>query len=127
MVGLNAFFFPEYRLHRRQRKLPLNNDVRSKGRMGTVTNCTVTPALPDQRRQRGNLVPGNVPGFPLRVAAPQVQLDSISRPGGNATAEEVPILRPDWDAQHEGHGGNRPVLDVARGHSLPGELPEIPI
>src|ERR1035441_1302925 len=61
------------------------------------------------------------------MAALQVQLDSISRPGANAAAEKIPILCPDRDAQHEGNCHDRPVFDIARGHSLPRELPEIPI
>jgi hypothetical protein len=57
----------------------------------------------------------------------QVQLDSISRPSCNAAAKKIAILRPHRDLQHEGDSDNRPVFDVARDHSLPRELLEIPI
>ena len=49
----------------------------------------------------------------------QGQLDSISRPGGNAAAKKIAILSP--------HSDNRPILDVARDDSLPCQLLQIPI
>ena len=57
----------------------------------------------------------------------QVQLHAVRRPGRDTAAEEISIFCPHRDVQHNGDGNNRPVLDVARDHSLSGELPEIPI
>ena len=63
----------------------------------------------------------------LPMAALEIQLNPISRPGGDAAAEEISILGPDGDVEHEGNGGNWPIVDVARGHSLTGQLLEIAI
>jgi hypothetical protein len=63
----------------------------------------------------------------LSITTLQVTLDSISRPGGNAAAKKIAILRPHRDLQHESDRDNRPIFGVSRDRSLPRQLLEIPI
>lgn len=56
----------------------------------------------------------------LPMAALQVQFDSIRRPGGKPASKEVAVFRPHWEAQHEGNGGNGPVLEISWGQAFAG-------